>query len=170
MLLTLCYEFFSTFPHGTSSLSDSDLYLRLEVSVSQIQTWFPTSLTQDTCSSCIFYLRDCHPLRFFFPKDLTKILGLNAGPKNPTSPCTFLCRIQFALCCFLSLIITVSHLISFPAGTKMLQFPALSYHYWPSQRIRSLIQESPVQWLRAPTWSISLLATLFFTIWTKSST
>ena len=32
--------------------------------------------------------------------------------------------IQFALCCFHSLLLTASLLISFPAGTKMFQFPA----------------------------------------------
>ena len=36
----------------------------------------------------------------------------------------FQIRIQFALSCFQSLLLTASHLISFPAGTKMFQFPA----------------------------------------------
>ena len=34
-------------------------------------------------------------------------------------------RIQFALCCFHSLLLTVSQLVSFPAGTKTFPFPAL---------------------------------------------
>ena len=37
---------------------------------------------------------------------------------------TLLCWIQFALYCFRSLLLTASQLVSFPAGTKMLQFPA----------------------------------------------
>ena len=37
---------------------------------------------------------------------------------------TFLQGIRFALCCFLSLILTASQLISFPAVTKTLQFTA----------------------------------------------
>jgi hypothetical protein len=35
-----------------------------------------------------------------------------------------LCRIQFGLCRFRSLLLTASQLIFFPAGTKTLQFPA----------------------------------------------
>ena len=34
-------------------------------------------------------------------------------------------RIQFALYCFRSLLLTASQLVSFPPGTKMLQFPGL---------------------------------------------
>jgi hypothetical protein len=36
-------------------------------------------------------------------------------------------KIQFALCRFLSPILTASQLISFPAGNKMFQFPALLF-------------------------------------------
>lgn len=35
----------------------------------------------------------------------------------------FHCQIQFALCCFRSLLLTASQLISFPPGTKTFQFP-----------------------------------------------
>ena len=35
------------------------------------------------------------------------------------------CGIRFALCCFRSLLLTASQLVSFPPGTKMLQFPGL---------------------------------------------
>lgn len=38
----------------------------------------------------------------------------------------FLRRIQFALCCFRSLLLTASLLVSFPAGTETFQFPALA--------------------------------------------
>ncbi len=34
--------------------------------------------------------------------------------------------IRFALCCFRSLLVTASQLVSFPPGTKMLQFPGFS--------------------------------------------
>ena len=36
-------------------------------------------------------------------------------------------RIQFDLSCFRSTLVTASHLFSFPAGTKMFQFPALPF-------------------------------------------
>jgi hypothetical protein len=36
-------------------------------------------------------------------------------------------QIQIALCCFRSLLLTASLLVSFPAGTKMLQFPAFPF-------------------------------------------
>ena len=38
---------------------------------------------------------------------------------------SFLKQIQFALFCFRSLLLTESLLVSFPAGTKTFQFPAL---------------------------------------------
>ena len=123
-LLTLFQEFFSTFHHCTCTLSDSDKYLGLEVSASQIQAWFPTDSTQDTCTFFIFNLRDSHPLWCSFPEASAKNKRTKNRSCNTTSPFAFLQRIQFALCCFLSLIITASLLISFPAGTKTLQFPA----------------------------------------------
>lgn len=49
------------------------------------------------------------------------------GPKNTTFPTPFRVRIQFALCRVRSLLLAVSLLISFPAGTKTFQFPALAY-------------------------------------------
>ena len=38
-------------------------------------------------------------------------------------------RIQFALCCVQSPLLTASQLVSFPAGTKTFQFPALDILY-----------------------------------------
>ena len=61
-------------------------------------------------------------------------------------------RIQFALCCFRSLLITASLLISFPAGTKTLQFPAFPIL---TDLKSSLIQASPVQSVLATRRSIS---------------
>lgn len=46
---------------------------------------------------------------------------------NTTSLLALLQAIQFALYRFFSLILTASRLISFPAGTKTLQFPAFAF-------------------------------------------
>lgn len=72
-------------------------------------------------------------------------------------------KIQFALFCFFSLILTESRLISFPLGTKMFQFPKLPFlSEWLMSS--SLIQGSLVQWLLAPRQSISQLAAPFISI------
>ena len=63
----------------------------------------------------------------------------------------FLYRIQFALGCVQSLLLTASQLISFPAGTKTFQFPAFPIL---TDLIGSPIQESLVQRLHAPSQSI----------------
>lgn len=69
-------------------------------------------------------------------------------------------RIQFALCRFLSLIITASQLISFPAGTKMFQSPAFPLlTEWHKARIP--IRTSPDLSLRAAPRGLSQLATSF---------
>ena len=53
--------------------------------------------------------------------------ALQLGFLDVTGPhhisCMLPCRIQFALYCFRSLLLTASQLVSFPPGTKMLQFP-----------------------------------------------
>jgi hypothetical protein len=49
-------------------------------------------------------------------------LGCKDSPQHYISR-TLLHGIQFALYCFRSLLLTASHLISFPPGTKMFQFP-----------------------------------------------
>ena len=74
---------------------------------------------------------------------------------------TFQYGIRFALYGFLSLIITASRLISFPAGTKTFQFPAFPIVKTIVSKTGSPIQQSWVQRLRAPRPSIMQLATVF---------
>ena len=59
----------------------------------------------------------------FQPTLTFQVRTLAHGPKHHIS-FAFLQRIQFALCCFHSLLLAASRLISFPAGTKTFQFPA----------------------------------------------
>ena len=56
------------------------------------------------------------PVDFRFSKDSRKVVNHISA--------FFQRRIQFALCRFRSLLFTASLLVSFPAGTKTLQFPA----------------------------------------------
>jgi hypothetical protein len=70
----------------------------------------------------------------------------------------FLYWIQFALCRFRSPLLTTSQLISFPAGTKTFQFPALTVL---TDLKSSLIQESLVQHVHTARQSISQLVAPF---------
>src|SRR3989338_2234055 len=79
-----------------------------------------------------------------------QVRNLTHGPKHHISS-AFQQRIQFALCCFHSLLLTASQLISFPAGTKTFQFPAFPFI---TELMRSLIRVSPVQRPRASRRSI----------------
>lgn len=68
-------------------------------------------------------LRGYHPLWPCFPAEFESLdLGVNE-PVTPHLPCLSV-GIRFALYRVRSPLITVSRLISFPAGTKMLQSPA----------------------------------------------
>ncbi len=63
-------------------------------------------------------------------------------------------QIRFALYCFRSLLLTASQLVSFPPGTKMLQFPGLPI-------LSDQIQESLARRLHASHQGLSQLATPF---------
>ena len=71
--LTLFSKFFSSFPHGTCSLSVSRHYLALDEIYHPICTAFPnnaTLRTHITTISAMVIRRDSHPLRYPVPKDL----------------------------------------------------------------------------------------------------
>ena len=59
-----------------------------------------------------------------FQETLSSLFRRTSESKNHISE-AFLPQIQFALFCFRSPLLTESRLISFPAGTKTFQFPAL---------------------------------------------
>ena len=73
-------------------------------------------------------------------------------------PRAFQHKIRFVVWAFQSLLLSVSQLISFPAGTKTFQFPA-----FPDLAVLkgSPIRRSPGQSLRAGRRSFSQLATFF---------
>jgi hypothetical protein len=71
--LTLFSKFFSSFPHGTCSLSVSRHYLALDEIYHPICTAFPNNATLWTCITWQLYVsqrRDFHPLWYPVPKDL----------------------------------------------------------------------------------------------------
>ena len=86
--------------------------------------------------------------------------GLKEGPQHHISN-AFQRPIQFAVCCVQSLLLAASQLISFPAGTKAFQFPALSTL---SGSRGSPIRRSPVQRLHTSRQSISQLAASFIVV------
>lgn len=81
--------------------------------------------------------------------------------------CKFPYRIQFALCCFRSPLLTASLLISFPAGTKTLQSPALPIL---TDLMGNPIRRSSVQRFHTPRRGLSQLGTSFISCGAKSST
>ena len=121
------WKCFSPFPHGTGSLSVSLEYLALPDG--------PGGFAQD--SSCPALLRiplcpigiragGCHPLRPRFPARHALPNGATSRSYNPrgASP-----RHGFGLLPVRSPLLGESLLFSFPAGTKMFQFPALASRF-----------------------------------------
>ena len=119
-----CSGYFSPFPHGTGTLSVSREYLALPDG--------PGGFTQD--SSCPALLRIplcfvslrvrvCHPLRTHFPERSTHEISCNGAVLQPRT-----CRNMSGLGSspFARHYWGNHCLFSFPAGTKMFQFPALA--------------------------------------------
>ena len=117
--------FFSPFPHGTGSLSVSCEYLALADG--------PAGFTQDfSCPALLrvplrfawLRVRDCHPLRTYFPECSAHDQRATAWSYNPryASPHT-----GFGLFPVRSPLLGESLLFSLPTGTKMFQFPAFAF-------------------------------------------
>ena len=107
----------------------------------------------------LFYLYGTITLyRVPFQETSSQKAGIKGSPPHHIS-IILLLRIQFELYRFRSLLLTASQLISFPAGTKTLQFPAFPDHDWSLRR--SLIRTSLVQCLRSARQGFSLLVTSF---------
>ena len=115
---------FSPFPHGTGSLSVSREYLALRDG--------PRGFRQDySCPALLrmppghisIRIRNCHPLWLNFPEHSTLDLSAKTWSYNP---CDALPQRRFGLLPGRSPLLGESLLFSFPAGTKMFQFPALA--------------------------------------------
>ena len=115
---------FSPFPHGTGSLSVSREYLALRDG--------PRGFRQDySCPALLrippghisIRIRNCHPLWLNFPEHSTLDLSAKTWSYNP---CDALPQHRFGLIPGRSPLLGESLLFSFPAGTKMFQFPALA--------------------------------------------
>ncbi len=139
-------------------------YLGLEVDASHIRTPYPRCTTLSYPYPSAVPLRGCHPLRQAIPDHFTF-----SGTENKIHhiSCMFPYRIQFALCCFRSPLLTASQLISFPAGTKMLQSPAFPIL---TDLMGSPIRTSSVQRFHTPRQGLSQLGTSFISGRAKSST
>ena len=120
----LCSRCFSPFPHGTGSLSVSREYLALPDG--------PGRFTQNSsCSALLRILlcfdniriRNCHALWSFFPESSSLMSSCNGVVLQPHP-----CRNMDGLGCspFARHYWGNHCLFSFPAGTKMFQFPALA--------------------------------------------
>ena len=119
---------FSPFPHGTGSLSVSREYLALRDG--------PRGFRQDySCPALLrippghisIRIRNCHPLWLNFPEHSTLDMSAKTWSYNP---CDALPQRRFGLIPGRSPLLGESLLFSFPAGTKMFQFPALASLHW----------------------------------------
>ena len=132
-----CSKCFSPFPHGTGSLSVSREYLALPDG--------PGRFTQNSSCSALLRIplrfvslrvRDCHPLWTDFPDCSTHEISCDAAVLQPL-PCRNMeglgsspfARHYWGNHC----------LFSFPAGTKMFQFPADQRSFAPTRGLSQLI-------------------------------
>ena len=157
-----CSKCFSPFPHGTGPLSVSREYLALPDG--------PGGFTQD--SSCPALLRmplgfarlrvrGCHPLWPDFPDRPTRLISCHNVVLLPRP-----CRNMGGLGCspFARHYWGNHCLFSFPAGTKMFQFPALASNrvgWYPFRIPGCPIRKSADQRSFAPTRGLSQLITSF---------
>ena len=153
---------FSPFPHGTGSLSVSREYLALRDG--------PRCFTQDfSCPALLriplgfawLRIRSCHALWLYFPEHSAHQLSCHDVVLQPHT-----CRNMGGLGCspFARQYWGNHCLFSFPAGTKMFQFPALAFHIveWYLFKVPGCpIRKSADQRSFAPTRSLSQLITSF---------
>ena len=157
-----CSKCFSPFPHGTGSLSVSREYLALPDG--------PGRFTQNSSCSALLRIplrfvslrvRDCHPLWTDFPDCSTHEISCDVAVLQPL-PCRNMeglgsspfARHYWGNHC----------LFSFPAGTKMFQFPALASTrggWHPFRMPGCPIRKSADQRSFAPTRGLSQLITSF---------
>ena len=162
LISLFCSKCFSPFPHGTGSLSVSREYLALPDG--------PGRFTQNSSCSALLRIplrfvslrvRDCHPLWTDFPDCSTHEISCDAAVLQPL-PCRNMeglgsspfARHYWGNHC----------LFSFPAGTKMFQFPALASTrggWHPFRMPGCPIRKSADQRSFAPTRGLSQLITSF---------
>jgi hypothetical protein len=132
----------------------------LEVDASRIPLWYPAKGTQEFAES----LHSCpYVIVTLSDPPFQESSGSRERDKGAliTPHLQPLSRLDSVCLVLLSLAVTnrISCLISFPAGTKMFQFPAFPIM---TDLNRSLIEGSPVQSLHAACRGIVLLVTPFF--------
>ena len=121
-------ECFSPFLHSTCSLSVSQEYLALPDGPGGFaQNSSCSALLRIPLSLLELHIRDCHPLRSFFPKRSVHSVSTTAWSYNPTVASL---QSWFGLFPVRSPLLGESLLFSLPAGTKMFQFPALASSTW----------------------------------------
>ena len=83
-LFTACYGYFSTFPHGTSTLSVYDGYLGLGVDGPQLPARYPTNRTQDTSTPCVSSFTGLSPSMIYLSRQVQ--IGTRQLKEGPTTP------------------------------------------------------------------------------------
>ena len=118
--LTLFSKFFSSFPHGTCSLSVSRQYLALDGIYHQIWAAFPSNptLRKHLVRQLSTSLRGSHPLWRPFPGDFSSASCRGYFYRLQFSEGDF----QVGLCAVRSPLLSASLLVSFPPLSDMLKF------------------------------------------------
>ena len=116
--------FLSPFPHGTGTLSVSREYLALPDGPGGFgQDFTCPALLRSPLRPVCLRVRGCHPLWRGFPAASARRAGATARSYYPAGASP---RPRFGLFPGRSPLLGESLLFSFPAGTKMFQFPALA--------------------------------------------
>lgn len=157
-----CSKCFSPFLHSTGSLSVSREYLALPDGPGRFtqDSSCPALLRIPLCFDCL-QIRSSHALWPSFPERSFQQLSCNVAVLQPPP-----CRNMEGLGCspFARHYWGNHYLFSFPAGTKMFQFPALASGLagcHPFKMTGCPIRKSPDQRSFAPTRSLSQLITSF---------
>ena len=106
----------------------------------------------------LLHVRGFHALRHPFPGDFCSQQEIVTRPEPHISLYSRI-GIRFVLFCFRSTLITESLLLSFPAGTKMLQFPAFPL-LWSSSGIHGSKVACTSPWLIAACHALLQLPSL----------
>ena len=128
--LTLFSKFFSSFPHGTCSLSVSHQYLALDGIYHQIRAAFPSNSTlwmRVMDGSARNERRDSHPLWYRVPTDLHRSASRTATPIDYNSQLIRSWDFQVELIPLHSPLLGESLLVSFPLLSYMLKSRRSSY-------------------------------------------
>ena len=136
--LTLFSKFFSSFPHGTCSLSVSCIYLALDEMYHPFWTAFPNNPTlwASFILTPVMIQTGMSPSLLSLSRELWPSPSPKEDPLNYNSDTQKVTDFKFELIPFHSPLLRESLLVSFPPLTDMLKFSGYPYLIWDHITIR----------------------------------